>query len=63
MEGMLASAGDGGLEIDNDPIEGTVRLQSVGKRSGPFCGEAEAWGPRAMVCKGIESCRRPRIDP
>jgi len=62
-ESVLVYAGDGRVEIDNNPCERAIRPTAVGKKNWLFFGEAEAGERSAIVYTIIESCRRRGIDP
>jgi len=62
-ENVLVYAGDGRVEIDNNPCERAIRPTAVGKKNWLFFGEAEAGERSAIVYTIIESCRRRGIDP
>jgi hypothetical protein len=60
---VLVYAGDGRVEIDNNPCERAIRPTAVGKKNWLFFGEAEAGERSAIVYTILESCRRRGIDP
>ena len=62
-ESVMVYAGDGRVEIDNNPCERAIRPTAVGKKNWLFFGEAEAGERSAIVYTIIESCRRRGIDP
>jgi hypothetical protein len=62
-ENVLVYAGDGRVEIDNNPCERAIRPTAVGKKNWLFFGEAEAGERSAIVYTILESCRRRGIDP
>ena len=62
-ERVLVYAGDGRVEIDNNPCERAIRPTAIGKKNWLFFGEAEAGERSAIVYTIIESCRRRGIDP
>ncbi len=60
---MLVYAGDGRVEIDNNPCERAIRPTAVGRKNWLDFGDAEAGERSAIVYTIIESCRRRGIDP
>jgi len=62
-ENVLVYAGDGRVEIDNNPCERAIRPTAVGKKNWLFFGDAEAGERSAIVYTILESCRRRGIDP
>ncbi|MEI6715942.1 MAG: IS66 family transposase [Verrucomicrobiota bacterium] len=62
-ESVLVYAGEGRVEIDNNPCERAIRPTAVGKKNWLFFGEADAGERSAIVYTIIESCRRRGIDP
>lgn len=54
---------DGRVEIDNNPVENSIRPTAIGKKNWLFIGEAEAGQRSAVLFTIIESCRNRGIDP
>ena len=56
-------ANDGRVEIDNNPVENSIRPTAIGKKNWLFIGDAEAGQRSAIVDTIIESCRARSLDP
>jgi transposase len=54
---------DGSVEIDNNPVERSIRPTAIGKKNWLFIGEAEAGQRSAILFTIIEACRSRSIDP
>lgn len=54
---------DGRVEIDNNPVERSIRPTAIGKKNWLFIGEAEAGQRSAILFTIIEACRSRSIDP
>jgi transposase len=54
---------DGRVEIDNNPVERSIRPTAIGKKNWLFIGEAEAGQRSAILFTIIEACRSRGIDP
>lgn len=62
-DGLVVFLDDGRVEIDNNPVENSIRPSAIGKKNWLFVGEADAGDRAAIVYTVIESCRRRGIDP
>jgi len=60
---LLVYLADGRVEIDNNPVENTIRPTAVDKKNWLFIGEAEAGQRSAILFTLIEACRIRGIDP
>lgn len=56
-------AKDGCVEIDNNPVENSIRPTAIGKKNWLFIGDAEAGQRSAILYTLIESCRARSLDP
>ena len=56
-------ANDGRVEIDNNPVENSIRPTAIGKKNWLFIGDAEAGQRSAILYTLIESCRARSLDP
>lgn len=54
---------DGRVEIDNNPVENSIRPTAIGKKNWLFIGDAEAGQRSAILYTLIESCRARSLDP
>jgi transposase len=62
-DGLVVFLDDGRVEIDNNPVENSIRPSAIGEKNWLFVGEADAGDRAAIVYTVIESCRRRGIDP
>jgi transposase len=61
--GLIAYLEDGRVEIDNNPVENSIRPTAVGKKNWLFVGDSQAGQWAAVLYTIVESCRRHQIDP
>lgn len=54
---------DGRVEIDNNPVENSIRPTAIGKKNWLFIGDANAGQRSAILYTIIESCRARGLDP
>lgn len=54
---------DGAVEIDNNPIERSIRPTAVGKKNFLFIGHPKAGWRSAVIYSILGSCHRHRINP
>jgi hypothetical protein len=60
---LIVNLEDGRVEIDNNPVERSIRPTAIGKKNWLFIGEAEAGQRSAILFTIIEACRSRGIDP
>lgn len=54
---------DGRVEIDNNPVENSIRPTAIGKKNWLFIGGAQAGERSAILSTIVENCRRRDLDP
>jgi transposase len=54
---------DGGLEIDNNLVEGTIRGVAVGRKNYLFAGSYEGARRAATIYSLVESCKSAGVEP
>jgi transposase len=58
-----ATPGNGEVEIDDNPVENTIRPTAIGKKNWLFIGHPKAGQTSAIIYTIIENCRLWGIDP
>jgi len=58
-----AEAGNGEVEIDNNPVENAIRPTALGKKNWLFIGHPKAGQMSAIIYTVIENCRLQGVDP
>ena len=56
-------AGDGKLNIDNNPVENSIRPVAIGRKNYLFAGSHEAAGRSAMLYSFLGTCKLNGINP
>lgn len=54
---------DGMLEIDNNPLENSIRPVALGRKNFLFCGSHDAAQRTAIIYSLLGSCKMHGIDP
>jgi hypothetical protein len=56
-------ASDGKLNIDNNPVENSIRPVAIGKKNYLFAGSHEAAGRSAMLYSFLGTCKLNSVNP
>jgi hypothetical protein len=60
---LMIYATDGQLDIDNNPVENSIRPVAIGRKNYLFCGSHEAAQRSAMLYSLVGSCKLHNINP
>ena len=60
---LMIYAGDGKLNIDNNPVENSIRPVAIGRKNYLFAGSHEAAGRSAMLYSLLGTCKLHGINP
>lgn len=60
---LMIYATDGQLNIDNNPVENSIRPVAIGRKNYLFCGSHEAAQRSAMLYSLVSSCKLHGINP
>lgn len=62
-EGLILFLGDGRIEMDNNPVERTIRPIALNRKNALFAGHETGAQNWAMLASLIETCKLGRINP
>lgn len=60
---LMIYASDGKLNIDNNPVENSIRPVAIGKKNYLFAGSHEAAGRSAMLYSFLGTCKLNSVNP